>query len=80
MGRDVALGQRVDQRLTALRIHVRRARESSSARGIRPQRERQSLQEMTDPAYAERLPSLDTRDRRLIAGDDGNTEIGPEEL
>jgi len=35
---------------------------------------------MTDPPYAERLPPLDTRDRRRIAGDNGNAEIGSEEL
>ena len=73
-------GERVDERLTTLRIEIRGARESSAARRIRPQRERQPLQQVAHPAYAQRLASLDARNRRRVAGDNGDAQIGTEEL
>ena len=49
--------------------------QSATARGIRPERERQILQHVTHPANTQRLPALNTGECELVARQDGKPQV-----
>ena len=80
VGGHVVVGERGDQRLAPGRVGLAGAGHDRVEAGVEQQLGRGRLQDVTDPARPQRLPSLDAGDRRRVAGDEGNPQVGVEHL
>jgi len=77
---NVVRSQCVDDGIASRRVGFGGPREKAAARRIGPERQRQALQQVTDPADTNRLPPLQPRNRDGVSGHHGNAQVGPEPL
>ena len=80
MRREAVCAERPEERVAASGVDVGSAPEQPLRRRIGPEPGDEVLQEMAHPAGPDALPPLDASDRRRVADQDRQAQVGPERL